>query len=88
MLDGAPSVQAQTGYIARRRCDSQTRHTVSIGNILHDREIQLLLGNILVRIQDFLTLLLRSDCCHDRMTTREESVEDMGGDETASTCMG
>lgn len=60
--------------------------TVELSNIRHNGERKLVLGDVDVGTLDFVGLLLRANCCHDRVTAREKGVKNMGSNEAASTC--
>ena len=50
----------------------------SFGNVLHDYEVEFVLGDFGVIVQDLLTFLFRSNGCNDRVAAFEQYIEDMG----------
>jgi hypothetical protein len=60
--------------------------TISLTNIVHDSAVQTIFLQFRVGLQNCFGLLLGAHSCDNRVTPGEEDLENMRGDEAATTC--
>jgi hypothetical protein len=61
-------------------------HTVQPGNILYDGIVKRSPRMIRMCVENLLAFLRRADSGDDRMAPLQQCLEDMSGDEAATTC--
>lgn len=61
-------------------------HTIGLAYIFHNNTVQTVFLQLGMGLQNCLGLLLGADGCDNGMTTGEEYLENMRGDETTTSC--